>query len=143
MRRRPPWRHSPALSPTRAAPARSDTDRRRFVQALAVKDAQALGAVLHPDVDFRGLTPNRFWEAHDRDAVIKIVLGVWFTPQDELEELVLMHTDAFADREQVRFRFRGRNREGPMIVEQQAYLTERDGLIGWMRVVCSGQRPPD
>ena len=115
---------------------------RRFVEALAIKDAEALRAVLHPEVDFRGLTPNRFWEAHDRDAVLEIVFGVWFGADDELEELVLMHSDAFADREQVRFRFRGRNRDGPMVVEQQAYLTERDGLIGWMRVVCSGQRPP-
>ena len=96
-------------------------------------------AVLHPEVDFRGLTPNRFWEAHDRDAVLEIVFGVWFGADDQLEELVLMNSDAFADREQVRFR--GRNRDGPMVVEQQAYLTERDGLIGWMRVVCSGQRP--
>jgi hypothetical protein len=29
-----------------------------------------------------------------------------------------------------------------MIVEQQAYLAERDNLIGWMRIVCSGQRSP-
>jgi len=29
-----------------------------------------------------------------------------------------------------------------MIVEQQAYLTERNGLIDWMRIVCSGQRAP-
>ena len=114
---------------------------RRFVEALAIKDAEALRAVLHPEVDFRGLTPNRFWEAHDRDAVLEIVFGVWFGADDELEELVLMHSDAFADREQVRFRFRGRNRDRPMVVEQQAYLTERNGLIGWMRVVCSGQRP--
>ena len=114
---------------------------RRFVEALAIKDTEALRAVLHPEVDFRGLTPNRFWEAHDRDAVLEIVFGVWFGADDELEELVLMHSDAFADREQVRFRFRGSNRDGPMVVEQQAYLTERDGLIGWMRVVCSGQRP--
>jgi hypothetical protein len=114
---------------------------RRLVEALAIKDAEALRAVLHPEVDFRGLTPNRFWEAHDRDAVLEIVFGVWFGAEDEFEELVLMHSDAFADREQVRFRFRGRNRDGPMVVEQQAYLTERDGLIGWMRVVCSGQRP--
>ena len=74
--------------------------------------------------------------------MLDIVLGVWFTADDELEELVLMDTDAFADREQVRFRFRGRNSDGPMVVEQQAYLTERDGLIDWMRIVCSGQRPP-
>jgi hypothetical protein len=112
----------------------------RFAQALATKNAEALRAVLHPDIDFRGLTPNRFWDAHDRDAVLDIVLGVWFGPHDGLEELVLLESDAFADREQIRFRFRGRNRDGPMIVEQQAYLAERDGLIGWMRIVCSGQR---
>jgi hypothetical protein len=29
-----------------------------------------------------------------------------------------------------------------MIVEQQAYLAQRDNLIGWLRIVCSGQRPP-
>ena len=51
---------------------------RRFVEALAIKDAEALRAVLHPAVDFRGLTPNRFWEAHDPDAVLEIVFGVWF-----------------------------------------------------------------
>ena len=113
---------------------------RRFVEAVANKDAEAVGAVLHPEVDFRALTPNRFWEAHDRDAVLEILFGTWFQPHDELE-LVLMQSDAFADRQQIRFRFRGRSREVPMIVEQQAYLTERDGLIGWMRVVCSGQRP--
>jgi hypothetical protein len=26
-------------------------------------------------------------------------------------------------------------------VEQQAYLSERDGRIGWLRVLCSGYRP--
>jgi hypothetical protein len=49
----------------------------RFAQALATKDSEALRAVLHPDIDFRGLTPNRFWEARDRDAVLDIVFGVW------------------------------------------------------------------
>ena len=114
---------------------------RRFVEALSTKDPEAIRAVLHPEIDFRALTPNRFWEAHDPNAVLEIVLGVWFPPHDELDELVLLDTDAFADREQVRFRFSGRNSDGPMIVEQQAYLTERDGLINWMRIVCSGQRP--
>ena len=65
---------------------------RRFVEALAIKDAEALRAVLHPEVDFRGLTPNRFWEANDRDAVLEIVFGVWFGADDELEELVLDRT---------------------------------------------------
>jgi hypothetical protein len=79
-------------------------------------------------------------QAFDRDAVLDIVFGAWFGPHDELQELVLLNSDAFADREQIRFRFRGRNRDGPMFVEQQAYLAERDSMIGWMRIVCSGQR---
>ena len=114
---------------------------RRFVEALVIKDAAALRAVLHPEVDFRALTPNCFWEAHDRDAVLEIVFGDWFGAEDELEELVLIETDAVADRERVRFRLRGSNGDGPMHVEQQGYLAERDGLIGWMRLVCSGKRP--
>jgi hypothetical protein len=111
---------------------------RRFVEALATRNADAMRAMLHPEIDFRALTPNRFWEAHDPAAVLEIVLADWFPPDDELSELLLLDTDAFADREQVRFRFRGRNRDGPMIVEQQAYLTGRDGQIDWMRIVCSG-----
>ena len=115
---------------------------RRFVEALAAKDPDTLSAVLHSEIDFRALTPNRFWEAHDRDAVLDILLGNWFPADTALDKLLLLETDTIADREQVRFRLRGRNRDGPMIVEQQAYLTDRDGLIGWMRVVCSGQRAP-
>jgi hypothetical protein len=33
--------------------------------------------------------------------------------------------------------------DGDFVVEQQAYIEERDGQIGWMRVVCSGFRPLD
>ena len=73
--------------------------------------------------------------------MVEIVFGVWFARRDELEQLVALDGDAFADRAQVRFRFRGTNDDGPMTVEQQAYFSERDGLIDRRRVVCSGQRP--
>lgn len=114
----------------------------RFVDALAARDGERLAAVLHPEVDFRGMTPNRVWEARDAAAVLDIVLGHWFAPADRIDELVLLEDDAFADREQLRFRFSGENQDGPFVVEQQAYISERDGRIGWMRVVCSGFRPP-
>ena len=114
---------------------------RRFVEALAAKDADALTAVLHPEIDFRAQTPNCVWEAHAPEVLLDIVLGAWFTHEVDVDEVVLVETDAFADRTQVRFRFRGRNADGPMLVEQQAYLTECAGAIDWMRVVCSGQRP--
>jgi hypothetical protein len=114
---------------------------RRYVDALAAKDRERLAAVLDPAVDFRALTPNRNWEASDPAGVLDIVLGTWFQPSDHLDELVLLEHDGFADREQLRFRFAGRNADGPFVIEQQAYITERDGRIGWMRVLCSGFRP--
>jgi hypothetical protein len=73
--------------------------------------------------------------------VVDDVLRFWFEDSDELEQVVAIGTDSFADRRRVGYRFEGRNPDGPFVVEQQAYYTERDGRIDWMRVVCSGFRP--
>jgi hypothetical protein len=73
--------------------------------------------------------------------VIDDVLRRWFEDSDELEELVSTESDSFADRQRVSYRFVGRNENGPFVVEQQAYYTERCGRIDWMRILCSGFRP--
>ena len=112
-----------------------------FARALAARDADALLDLLHPEVDFRGMTPNRTWEAGDPAAVVGILLGRWFEPSDEVRAVERVESDAFADRERVGYRFRVTNARGDFLVEQQAYLGERDGRIGWMRVLCSGFRP--
>ncbi len=112
-----------------------------FAQALSRKDFDGVTRLLHPQVDFRGLTPGRTWEASDASSVVENVLKSWFEPSDELERLVSTQTDAFADRERIGYRLEGHNPDGPFVVEQQAYYEERDGRIGWMRVVCSGFRP--
>ena len=114
-----------------------------FAHALAAKDTARLRALLHPEVDFRGMTPRRFWEAEDPDAVLEVLLGSWFEDSDEIEALERVESDAFADRQRVGYRFAVTNPDGRFVVEQQAYLAERDGRIGWMRVVCSGYRPAD
>jgi hypothetical protein len=112
-----------------------------FAEALSKKDFDTVAELLHPEVDFRGLTPSREWEAHDPQAVVNDILTRWFEPSDEIDELVSMDSDVVADRERVGYRFRVHNPDGSFVVEQQAYLAERDGKIGWMRVVCSGFRP--
>jgi hypothetical protein len=112
-----------------------------FAHALAVKDFDRVLDLLHPEIDFRGLTPRRNWEANDPDAVISGVLRQWFEDSDEIEALERLESDTFADRERVGYRFSVRNPDGRFLVEQQAYLSARDGRIGWMRVVCSGFRP--
>jgi hypothetical protein len=112
-----------------------------FATALAAKDFDAIRAILHPAIDFRGLTPRRTWEASDPEALIGTVLTQWFEDSDEIVELLKLETDAFADRERVGYRFLVRNPEGLFEVEQQVYIGEVDGRIGWMRTVCSGFRP--
>jgi hypothetical protein len=69
------------------------------------------------------------------------VLRQWFEDSDEVEALERLETDAVGDRERVGYRFTVRNPDGRFVVEQQAYLSERDGRIVWMRVLCSGFRP--
>jgi hypothetical protein len=112
-----------------------------FADALARKDFATVAGMLDPEVDFRGMTPNRFWEAHRAEAVVDEVLRQWFEDSDEIEELVEVRSGEVADREHVAYRFRGRNPDGPFLVEQQAYLTTDGGRIVWMRVLCSGFRP--
>jgi hypothetical protein len=114
-----------------------------FARALATKDYGRVAELLHPEVDFCALTPSRTWEASDADAVISGVLRQWFEDSDEIQALERLESDAFADRERVGYRFSVRNPDGRFLVEQQAYLSARDGRIGWMRVVCSGFRPAD
>lgn len=114
-----------------------------FARALAAKEFDRIGELLHPKVDFRGLTPNRNWEATDADSVVNAILPQWFEDSDEIVSLERLDDDAFADCGRVGYRFRVRNPDGHFLVEQQAYMHERDGRIGWMRVVCSGFRPDD
>lgn len=113
-----------------------------FARALAAKDFARAAELLHPEVDFGALTPRRSWEAQDPERVVAEVLRVWFDDDCALEELVSVEHGAFCDRQHVVYRLRGRGPDGPFLMEQQAYLTERDGRIGWMRVLCSGKRPP-
>lgn len=119
----------------------TDTLGTDFARALAVKDSARLLELMHPEIDFRGLTPNRNWEANDRDAVLSILLGQWFEDTDDIEALEELESDAFSDRQRVGYRFSVTNPDGRHLVEQQAYLAARDGQIEWMRVVCSGFRP--
>jgi hypothetical protein len=101
-----------------------------FAHALAAKDFSRVLDLLHPEIDFPGLSPNRFWEASGADAVISAVLRHWFEDSDEIETLECFDSDSFADRERVGYRFSVNNPDGRFLVEQQAYLTARDGRIG-------------
>jgi hypothetical protein len=113
-----------------------------FADALARKDGDRVLELLHPELDFRAMTPGRVWEAASPADVVD-VLGQWFEETDVIEGVEAVETGSFADRERVGYRLRVRNDDGLHLVEQQAYLSERDGRIGWLRILCSGYRPVD
>jgi hypothetical protein len=113
----------------------------RFVQALAAKDFDRVASLLHPEVDFRGMTPGRCWEANTATQVIEEILRSWFEDGDQIDELLQVDTSRVADRERVGYRLAVSNSEGSFLVEQQAYYETGDGSITWMRMLCSGFRP--
>ena len=113
----------------------------KFAYALAAKDSGRMLDLMHPEIEFRGMTPGRNWEANDPAGVVAVFLGHWFEDAAEIQALERVETDGFADRQRVGYRLSVRNPEGRFLVEQQAYLSDRDGRVGWMRVLCSGYRP--
>ena len=126
----PQVRHDPGVSETLGE---------SFARAVADKDHDRVRKLLHPELDFRAMTPNRVWEASGPDEVVG-VLDLWFGDGDSIQGIDAIQSDAFADRERVGYRFRVMNADGAHLVEQQAYLSERDGQIGWLRIMCSGYR---
>lgn len=115
---------------------------RQFGEAVAAKDHAAILALLHPDLDFRAMTPGRVWEADSPDDVVD-ALAQWFEDSDEIQALELLETDSFSDCARVGYRLRVRNEDGLHLVEQQAFVRESEGRIGWLRIMCAGYRPFD
>ena len=114
----------------------------RFTAALAARDAAALLSLFGREVDFRGLTPGRVWEAQTADALIDdVILGAWFEPGDVIQRIESVQAGRVGTRTRIGYRLRVENAGGSFTVEQQAYLDLVDGMITWLRVLCSGFVP--
>jgi hypothetical protein len=114
----------------------------RFASALAAKDASTLRQLLAPEIDFRALTPGRFWEATTPAEVVdSVIFGNWFEPSDHIEAVQRIEHDVVVDRERVGYRLRVRNADGVFVVEQQAYIGVEGDQIAWLRIMCAGYQP--
>ena len=77
---------------------------------------------MSPGLDFKALTPGGFWEADSVETIVdEVLLGSWFDPSVEIEELESVETSKVADRNRVAYRLRVSNPDGLFLVEQQAY----------------------
>ncbi|HEY7934219.1 MAG TPA: hypothetical protein VID48_10385 [Solirubrobacteraceae bacterium] len=111
------------------------------VDAILARDFSRARGLLHPNIDFRAMTPNRVWEASDPDGVEE-VLRAWFEhPEREVERVDPIEVASVEDTMRVGWRVYGTGADGPFVYEQQAYVREDAGRILWLRVMCSGPRP--
>jgi hypothetical protein len=112
-----------------------------FVDAIVARDVARAVALLHPEIDFRAMTPNRVWEAGDPSGV-ETILRAWLAdPDEEVHGIEATEPSPIVDRMRVGWLVRISDADGLHVFEQQAYVRERDGRIDWLRVICSGWIP--
>jgi hypothetical protein len=112
-----------------------------WVDAIVARDVERAAALLHPEIDFRAMTPNRIWEAEGPDGV-EAVLREWFEdPDEDVSAIEATQPVAIEGTSRVGWLVRISDSDGPHIFEQQAYIREREGQIDWIRVMCSGWIP--
>ena len=112
-----------------------------LVEAIVARDFPRAQALLHPEIDFRAMTPKRTWEADD-PAGVEEVLRAWFEhPEREVERVEPTEPASVEDTGRVGWRVYGTEASGGFVYEQQAFLREEGGRVVWMRVMCSGPRP--
>lgn len=112
-----------------------------FVDAIVARDVARAVALLHPDIDFRAMTPNRVWEA-DGPAGVEAVFREWLEdPDEEVHGVEATEATSIEDIMRVGWLVRISDVDGPHVFEQQAYVRARGAQIDWMRVMCSGWIP--
>jgi TusA-related sulfurtransferase len=115
-----------------------------FVEALAHRDFEAVGATFSPAIRFRGLLPSDVLELQGPAAVTE-KLRTWFGVAErfEVQEAIAR---AVADRMQFRYRFRLRPHpsvpgSGWHVIEQHGFCETADGKIEAINLLCTGFRP--
>jgi hypothetical protein len=112
-----------------------------FVDAIVARDVTRAVALLHPEIDFRAMTPNRIWDPEGA-AGVEAVLREWFEdPDEELHAIQATEPVSLENTMRVGWLVNVSDADGPHIFEQQAYVREGDARIVWMRVICSGWIP--
>ncbi len=126
---------------SRPTPSATETLGARLAAAIGDRDRSALRSLFATPVQFRAVTPRRFWDAETPSDVADIVLGTWFDEDKQNTVLTLLEEDTVGDASKVTYRVSVTTGSGPAVIEQVAYYTVQDGRITHLRLVCSGFRP--
>ena len=100
-----------------------------LVDAIVARDVSRAVALLHPEIDFRAMTPNRIWEG-DGPAGVEAVFRAWFEdPDEEVHGIEPTEPVSLGGTVRAGWLVRISDADGPHSFEQQAYVRERDGRI--------------
>ncbi len=112
----------------------------RFLEAIASRDYEALGACFAADGTLRGIVPSGFRDPDGREAIVER-FRIWTGAIDDYE-IVESDVTSFADLLRLRWTVKGVDPdEGLNVYEQTAYAEVAGGEIVAMRLACSGHRP--
>lgn len=125
---------------SRPTPSATETVGARFAAAIEARDWMALRNLLATPVEFRAVTPRRFWDAETPAEVADIVLGTWFDDSVQVTR-TLVEDDTVGEISKISYRMSVSTETGPAVVEQVAYYRVQDGRITYVRLVCSGFQP--
>ncbi len=112
-----------------------------FLEAILARDFPRARDFLHPEIDFRAMTPKRIWEAESPVAVEETIRAWFEHPDRQVERVEPVEPVTVEDILRVGWRVYGQSVDGPFVFEQQAYVREHEGRIAWLRIMCSGPRP--
>jgi TusA-related sulfurtransferase len=110
-----------------------------LLDALAVRDFDRIGKLLHPDIRFRGLVPHTVREGTTAEETLSW-LRRWFGDADVFN-LTQFSIDQVVDRLHIAYRVHVHNRDGWQEVAQHIYCIIQNDVIGDMALLCSGFRP--
>jgi hypothetical protein len=126
---------------SRPTPSATETLGARFAAAIEARDGTALRRLIATPVEFRAVTPRRFWDAETPSDVEDIVLGTWFDESTRVTHVDLVEDDVVGGVSKISYRMSVDTESGPAVVEQVAYYRVEDDRITYVRLVCSGFHP--
>jgi hypothetical protein len=125
---------------SRPTPSATETLGARLAAAIEIRDRTALRNLFATPVQFRAVTPRRFWDAEMPSDVADIVLGTWFDESKQITQVSLVEDDTVGDISKISYRMSVATESGPTVIEQVAYYAVHDDQITHVRLVCSGFR---
>ena len=123
---------------SRPTPSATETLGVRLAAAIEVRDRTALRDLFATPVQFRAVTPRRFWDAETPTDVADIVLGTWFDESKQVTHVSIVEDDMVGEVSKISYRMSVATESGPTVVEQVAYYSVHDDRITLVRLVCSG-----